>query len=114
MTILDEYNKTRKIWNKKLICHAPFVNLNFEQNGNMTVCCYNRDHVLGTYPKNSIKDAWSGKKATELRKALSKNDFTKGCRYCLHQIKSKNFSSVYARNYDKYSPQKNEYPCNGV
>ena len=45
--ILAEYKAIRVTKNTSIFCHAPFTSMNFEQNGNVTVCCYNRKYVLG-------------------------------------------------------------------
>jgi MoaA/NifB/PqqE/SkfB family radical SAM enzyme len=101
--LIKEYNKTRNNTDKSVICHAPFVNINFEQNGNMTACCYNRSHVLGVYPQNSIAEAWSGKKAEELREYIRNNDLGGGCRACGELIESRNFLGSKTLGYDLYA-----------
>ena len=44
--ILAEYNTIRQTKNTAIFCHATFTSMNFEQNGNVTVCCYNRIYAL--------------------------------------------------------------------
>jgi len=83
-----------------VVCAAPFLSMNFEQNGNVTACCYNRTHVLGTYPNDSLSDTWFGRKATELRDALSAHDLTLGCELCLGQLQSRNFSGTRMLQFD--------------
>ena len=95
--ILAEYNKLRQTKNKSIFCHAPFTSINFEQNGNATVCCYNRKHVLGTYPENSIDDIWYGRKADQLRTLLRRNALPDGCQICSDQFQSRNFGGLRAR-----------------
>jgi MoaA/NifB/PqqE/SkfB family radical SAM enzyme len=84
----------------RVVCHAPFLSLNFEQNGNATVCCYNRTHVLGTYPDVSVSDMWFGGKADELREAIQALDFSKGCELCLVQLQSRNFAGTRMLQFD--------------
>ncbi len=69
--IIDAYNQTRETKDKTMLCHAPFTSINFQQNGNANACCYNRSHVLGTFPAQTIKEIWFGKKADELRNFIS-------------------------------------------
>jgi MoaA/NifB/PqqE/SkfB family radical SAM enzyme len=83
-----------------VVCHAPFLSLNFEQNGNATVCCYNRTHVLGTYPDVSVSDMWFGGKADELRQSLKELDFSQGCELCLVQLQSRNFAGTRMLQFD--------------
>jgi MoaA/NifB/PqqE/SkfB family radical SAM enzyme len=98
--ILSDYNKVRQTKNKKIFCHAPFTNLNFEQNGNATVCCYNRTFVLGTYPDNTIEEMWYGQKADELRTYMKKNVLPAGCELCYMQFEGRNFRGLRARAFD--------------
>jgi MoaA/NifB/PqqE/SkfB family radical SAM enzyme len=98
---IKSYNSTRiSRVNKRIICHAPFQSINFTQNGDATVCCYNRKHVLGRYPSDNLKRIWFGKEAQQLREYIKKNDLSKGCETCAMQIESNNFASVHARHFD--------------
>lgn len=101
-----KYNQFRKNTDKTLICHAPFVNLNFEQNGNITACCYNRRDVLGKYPKNTISDAWNGNAANSLRKYIAENKLESGCSVCNELLVAGNYAGTKSRMYDEYvNPQ---------
>lgn len=86
-------------------CHAPFMSMNFEQNGHATACCYNRTHVLGTYPEHSVSDMWFGGKADELREAIKDLDFSKGCELCLVQLQSRNFAGTRMLQFDHLAAQ---------
>lgn len=98
--IVKEYNATRVAHDTSVICHAPFTNINFEQNGNATACCYNRKHVLGTYPQDKLMDLWFGDKAEELRQYIREDNLEGGCLLCKKQLLSKNYSGMRARGYD--------------
>jgi MoaA/NifB/PqqE/SkfB family radical SAM enzyme len=98
--ILSDYNQFRQTKNKAIFCHAPFTSINFEQNGNASVCCYSRRHVLGTYPGDSIDDIWFGKRADHLRSMMRKNALPGACDICLDQFRSRNFGGIRARFYD--------------
>ena len=102
--LISAYNATRSVLtDKSMICHAPFTNINFEQTGNATACCYNRKHVLGTYPAASIRDMWFGKQALILRDYIQNNDLDGGCRMCKLQLESKNYGGFKAKLYDEYA-----------
>lgn len=101
-----QYNQQRSKDSKGLICHAPFVNLNFEQNGNVTACCYNRTFVLGTYPENSIQEIWNGEKIKELRDFIKSGDLSGGCSACGEVIESGNFLSSKAKYFDEFAEKK--------
>ena len=120
-TLIRDYNVFRVARSKEnrsrrtdtsVVCHAPFLSLNFEQNGNATVCCYNRTHVLGTYPDVSVFDMWFGGKANELRQAIGALDFSKGCELCLVQLQSRNFAGTRMLQFDHLGskPAAGEYP----
>lgn len=98
--ILSEYNKIRQTKNKGIFCHAPFTNMNFEQNGNATACCYNRTHVLGTYPQNTIEEMWFGREADKLRGYMKRNVLPRGCELCQMQFESRNFGGLRAQAFD--------------
>lgn len=106
--ILSEYNKIRAARNKEIFCHAPFTCMNFEQNGHVTVCCYNRTYLLGTYSHDTLTDMWFGQKAEQLRKCMEKNYLPAGCEICSTQFQSKNFGGLRAQSYDFLADEK--YP----
>jgi MoaA/NifB/PqqE/SkfB family radical SAM enzyme len=100
---LKGYQAARPPEDRGTFCHAPSLNLNFEQNGNVTACCYNRRHVLGSWPSDSIDSIWKGPKARELRSALAKGDLSKGCDICLEQFEAGNYPGMRSRHFDGYS-----------
>lgn len=106
--ILFEYNKIRTARNKEIFCHAPFACMNFDQNGHVTVCCYNRTYILGTYPNDTLKNIWFGQKAEQLREFMKKNLPPAGCEICYTQFQSKNFGGLRAQSYDFLADR--EYP----
>jgi MoaA/NifB/PqqE/SkfB family radical SAM enzyme len=99
--LINEYNATRATKASEKLCHAPFVNMNFEQNGDVTACCFNRTHVLGSYPKMSLLDIWFSSKADELRNYIDANDLGGGCEICAKQLLAHNFMGSRARGFDE-------------
>jgi MoaA/NifB/PqqE/SkfB family radical SAM enzyme len=97
------YNKYRKTKDLSKVCHAPFVNLNFEQNGHVTACCFNRKDVLGKYPEQSIEEIWNGIAAIDFRKKIEASDLDGGCKLCGILLESGNFSGSKAIHYDEYA-----------
>ena len=108
-TTIKEYNNTRTNGLPAIICHAPFTNMYFGYGGKIGVCCYNRTHLLGTYPSTGIMQAWKGKDSVELRKKIKTCDLTAGCYCCQVQWVEKAYHTVLARNYDGFKPHKT-YP----
>ena len=101
--IIADYNRTRGNTDKSVLCHAPFTSINFEQTGKATACCYNRKHVLGVYPQDSIKTMWYGEQADLLRNYIRNNNLEEGCRMCKLQLESGNYAGFKAKLYDQYA-----------
>ena len=101
--ILQAYNAARQTKHKSLLCHAPFVNINFEPNGNMVACCYNRKEVMGRYPKQTINEAWTSPAANKLRDNVKKNDLGGGCSTCQDLILAGNYKGTKAYHYDEFA-----------
>jgi MoaA/NifB/PqqE/SkfB family radical SAM enzyme len=99
-----EYAASRSGTHKGIVCHAPFVSLNFEQNGNVRACCYNFKHVLGKWPEERIADIWRGKEAEQLREWIRKDELGGGCSECGSMIVAGNHHGVRAKYYDEYAP----------
>ena len=106
MHLLKEYNKTRSYAHSKLICYAPFKSLYFTPEGKVYSCCYNRSHILGSYPERSILEIWKGESIQSLRSSLGANDLTNGCFSCLTQMEEGTFSTVLAKHFDDYPLRK--------
>ncbi len=100
---IREYNKVRTTFNKDLLCHAPFTSLNFEQNGNVTACCFNRKDILGSYPAQSLQQIWTGTAANDLRKKIAANNLEGGCKLCHILLESGNYNGTKAIFYDEYA-----------
>lgn len=102
-TRIQEYDRTRPGAARGRLCHAPWVNLNFEQNGNVTACCFNRKDILGRYPDNSIREIWEGAAIGRLRTHIAKGKLDGGCKLCGILLDSGNFSGTKAKHYDEYA-----------
>lgn len=92
--IAAEYNAARSCRDTSVLCHAPFSNIYFNQFGQGLACCFNTNHVLGTYPRETVSDMWYGQPANALREAIRHHDFSAGCQGCAHQLASRNFSGI--------------------
>lgn len=97
---LSTYNQGRPFKARSHFCHAPFASLNFEQNGNITACCFNRSHVIGRFPESNIQELWNSQKVQELRQAIREVDLSKGCQLCEKQLLSQNYNSMLTKNFD--------------
>lgn len=101
---LEEYNRSRDAIYLKYLCHAPFTNMYFSYGGKMGVCCYNRSHLLGTWPDTGIMQAWKSTNLQQLRQKMKHCDLTSGCYCCQVQWEEKAYTTVLARNYDYFKP----------
>ncbi len=109
-SLLKEYNKHRPLGPQKYSCYAPFKSIYFGHHGRANVCCYNRAHVIGEYPKQSIKEIWFGEEANKLREYIHNDDFSLGCLGCKQQLVAQNFDAVKAKQYDEQPLNANKYP----
>ena len=100
---IQAYNSSRSYSDKSIVCHAPYVNLNFEQTGEVRACCYNTKHMLGRWPEQSIREIWQGKKLEELRGYIADNNLGGGCIECGKMIIAGNHQGVRARYYDEFA-----------
>lgn len=99
-----DYNASREPGtDTSVLCHAPFVSLNFDQLGRVTACCYSRLTVLGSYPSRSLREIWTGPEARAMRDAFLQDRENQGCSFCFHQLRARNFSGALMRNFDRFS-----------
>jgi len=101
--IVAELNRFQELPAGSSVCPAPSINLHFSQMGVVTACCFNRKHVLGIYPQNSMEEIWHGEPIQELREALANHDLSKGCEKCLQQIEARDFGGSHANFYSIYA-----------
>jgi len=68
---IKDYNKHRAFGPMKRICYAPFTNLHFQMNGDVSACSFNYDYTIGNIHHQTIKEIWFGDKANEFRSTLA-------------------------------------------
>jgi MoaA/NifB/PqqE/SkfB family radical SAM enzyme len=90
------YDAQRGPLDRGTFCHAPSINLNFDQSGHVTACCYNRTFVLGTYPQDTVQAIWNGEKKKELERYLAQEDLSHGCQLCQQQLRAGNLAGMRA------------------
>lgn len=101
--LVAELNRFQDLPPGSSVCPAPSINLHFSQMGVVTACCFNRKHVLGIYPQNTMEEIWHGEPIQELREALANHDLSKGCEKCLQQIEARDFGGSHANFYSMYA-----------
>jgi len=110
IALKSAYNAHRDSGAEQNACYAPLKNMYFGHHGNVSACCYNRDHLLGNYPSQSIKDMWFGASAQKLRDHLKAYNFSMGCQECLKQLVAGNFDGAKAKGFDSQRMNDNKFP----
>ncbi len=108
--LLLSYNTTRNQEQIKYLCHAPFKSMLFTNNGRVLSCCFNRQAILGEYPKQSLKEIWFGHNAEDLRSHIKKNNLDFGCFVCKNHLLNTEFNTVKARMFDHLPENTKGYP----
>lgn len=104
------YNKSRKRKDRAAFCWAAAKNLYMENTGQVLVCCYNRDYVLGRYPEKSINEIWSGTQHQAMVAQLKNYSEPPGCHLCFDAFRQKDYHNIKALEYD-YLSKKNHFPA---
>ena len=108
--IKQAYSNHRELGAQPYACYAPLKNMYFGHHGNVAACCYNRSHILGNYPTQTVKDIWFGGKADELRRSLKAYNFSMGCQECMKQLVAGNFDGSKAKQFDTQRMNENKFP----
>lgn len=106
--IIKDYNSTRKLFHKKHLCNAPFINIYFNIHGDAAPCWLgfiNPDR----FPDKTISEIWFGEKFNQVRKNISDYTLEKTCGVCLSNLQNRNFISVLAKAYENVGKSK-KYP----
>ena len=108
---VEKYNQHRKMGANKNICMATKVNMHFCVDGRVMACCYNKSHSLGNIREQSLHDIWFGTEKTNFDRLVNVDyHLESGCYGCKLKIKSGDYASVVAQNYDFHSTKIKEYP----
>lgn len=97
-----KYNAARPDGAKPIFCYLPYNSLTFSFSGKVYVCGYNRDIVLGEYPRQTIDQIWNSEHARALRKHMFYNDLGYGCQHCKFFFDKGKFSNLRPLVFDKY------------
>ena len=109
--LLAAYNKHRPGGAKDLICYVPFSSLTFSWLGKVYACTYNRNILVGEYPKDSIHEIWFGERLKKLQGYIEHNDLNYGCQHCKYFVEKEKFTGLKPQSFDKYSDyKKHNYP----
>jgi len=113
--ILENYKQTTAFEptfriNRSTGCYAPYIALNFAQDGSVGVCCYtsrskgsrNEGGYLGSYPVASIKEMWTGRRMQRLRNSLDFFGFkiSDACSACIKRVKKGDSANSLMTKFD--------------
>lgn len=96
-------NARRDVQQRQRACHSAEKGLFFGLRGRVYSCCFNKTHLLGTYPEQSIAEIWQGHAVAAQRQALRVGDLSLGCAACLDGVKARNLDAVPLRLYDRFA-----------
>ena len=96
------YNRFRPEGSKPIFCYLPFNSLTFSMSGNVYVCNYNKNILLGRYPENTITEIWKSDQALKLRGHMRNNDLEYGCNHCKFYFDKGKFTNLRPLAFDKY------------
>ena len=109
--LYNRFNRFRPSGPKQIFCYLPYNSLTFSFGGQVFVCSYNRDVLLGKYPQNTIDEIWNGTEAKKLREYMFYNDLDYGCRHCKYFFDKGKFTNLRPLVFDKYyKNMKAEFP----
>jgi MoaA/NifB/PqqE/SkfB family radical SAM enzyme len=109
---IEAYNRTRKVSDDSLVCHAPFVSLHFDPLGNAYACDSSYRHILGRYPQHSIREMWQGRQVQQLRTWIRELDLSHSCQRCRDQLCAGNYHLLRAKDYDHLA--RDRYPSDAM
>ncbi len=72
----------------------------------MCLCADNQEEVLGKYPHQSIRQAWTGAAAQAIRKLFDQHHLAEGCSKCAAMLNVGDYASVPIITFDQFLPAK--------
>lgn len=100
---IAELNRTRNLAGKPMhsLCYAPSVQMSFNTDGTVSVCCMSRHQPIGNVATDRLHDIWRGPRMEVFRKALAKDAFPRGCEQCRWELEMGNTANNPLRPFDK-------------
>lgn len=101
---------------RRALCHAPWLQLVFWPDGDVTVCCASQPQPLGNIAETRLPDLWQGRGIEVYRRMLAANEFPEGCVVCHNDLAAGRRQGLLLREMDGYDlgagtvwPQKLEF-----
>lgn len=103
--LIAEYDQTRQILDKKLLCQAPFSNLYFNSEGHVALC-WQTFHKAETYTsQKTLKELWNSLNFERIREGIKNHNLDFACTACKNHLLEKNFTNILAKAYDNDFPR---------
>ncbi len=106
---IEEYNNTRNIRDKSLLCHAPFSNLYFNTEGDVALCWQTFHRAEKYSEEKSLMEVWNGLNFQRIREGIKNHDLEFGCQACKNHLLEGNYTNILAKAYDNDFP-KSDFP----
>lgn len=106
---IREYNRTRSVQDKSLLCHAPFSNLYFNTEGDVALCWQTFHRAEKYSGEKTLKEIWEGLNFQRIREGIRNHHMDYGCQACKNHLLEKNYTNILAKAYDNDFP-KTDYP----
>ncbi|MCU0867781.1 MAG: radical SAM protein [Planctomycetes bacterium] len=100
---IAELNRTRDLSGKPKhsLCYAPSVQMSFNTDGTVSVCCMSRHQPIGNVATDRLHDIWRGPRMEMFRQALAKDAFPRGCEQCRWELEMGNSANNPLRQFDQ-------------
>jgi MoaA/NifB/PqqE/SkfB family radical SAM enzyme len=95
------YNEHRPKERRASACWAAETSMYFGLQGDVHMCCLNRENNLGRYPDSTLLEMWNSAEAKQLRQDLRAGIFHNGCSTCYHFIENGNIAASKSLEYDR-------------
>lgn len=110
--VLLDYNKHRKFDVSKTLCFAPKKSMLFSFDGNVYVCCENKQYSIGNIQTESLHDIWFGEKRQFIDKKINQDyNLAYGCSSCSRKIQQGNHSLALSQTFDIYTRNSSDFPA---
>lgn len=109
---LIAYNKNRKFGVHKDLCLAPKKSMIFSFDGNVYLCCENKQYSIGNVETTSVHDIWFGEKRAFIDKKINTDyNLDYGCINCKYKIQNKDYTLALAQVFDLKTNNHSDYPA---
>ncbi len=97
---VNDYNRTRSVGDRSLLCHAPFSNMYFNTEGHVALC-WKTFHRYEVYSEDrTLMEIWNGPNFKQIREGVRQHALDYGCAECKKHLLEGNYVNVLSKAYD--------------